>query len=97
SSSSVSERPVSPSIISGKKRTEDEALYKKRGALKKRKKDGSGMEEAVKAIKQIASQPIIIPERPNRSTQDAIDHFTAYVGYSYEKCLLNVESYVKKK
>lgn len=37
------------------------------------------MEDAVEAIKQIASQPIVFPE-PSRSAQDAVDHFTAYIG-----------------
>lgn len=38
------------------------------------------MEEAVDVIKQIASQPILLPENSHCSAQDTIDYFINYIG-----------------
>ncbi|XP_032678496.1 uncharacterized protein LOC116847518 [Odontomachus brunneus] len=74
----MSNTSASASVTSGTKLAKDEMLYTKRGASKKQK-SGFVMEEAVEAIKGIASQPIILPPYTNRPAQDVIDNFTAYI------------------
>lgn len=86
SSSSTIFPSTSQSLLTDKNPTSNHGWKKthKRSTLyQKKSKKGSAFEEAIDAIKNIASQPILIPqysERSDHPAQDAIDHFTAYVG-----------------
>lgn len=69
---------TSSPVAKRKKHIQDVALYVKRRASKKKKSE-STIAEAIETIKQIATQPIFLPQS-DQHTQDALDHFTAYVG-----------------
>ncbi|KYN17834.1 hypothetical protein ALC57_09872 [Trachymyrmex cornetzi] len=56
------------------------------------------MEEAIEAVKQIASRPIILPQSITQfePTQDSINHFTAYLGAKLREMSPLEQIYAKK-